>query len=688
MTGLKSGSSQSLRGRPRLWAACLVFIALALLLTLATGDRSRRMLFDGWQKAAPRDLSRSDVRIVMIDGESLKSFGSWPWPRYHLARLTEELRAAGAAEIAFDILFPEPDRVRPDLFVQLYPELGRQAASEVSALEPMDQLFGRVIGQSPVVLARAGSSPDAATAQEAASDVEVAGSLPPDTDSWPAIITSIPELDDVALGHGLVNSQPDPDGVTRTVPMVARVHGQPMPGLALEIARLRLGAERIEASPTSIAVAGHTVPVDSRGRMQIHFGRFPPAFILSAEDVLAHRISATELRGKMVIIGLGAEGTADIVATPLTAEEYGLLVQGQAVDAILTGGWLKRPAWVPAAEWLAGALLAAIALAIATRRRWPRLLFAVALIALPLASWLLFANASTLLDPVRPALLGGGALAGVIVGLFGEARRERERLRDELVQERISTAEAEGELRTARAIQLGMVPSRREIGAIDPRIEVDALLEPAKSVGGDLYDCVRIGPDTIGFAIGDVTGKGVPAALFMAMSKALLSSALCREQGDLGRAANEINRDLMRNNEEVMSVTMIVGQIDLATGAVSLACAGHEDPYVVDAEGKVRRVTLDGGPPFSTVDYDYPVEKLTLARGETLVLVTDGITEAQDPAGTLYGRDHILQRLAAIEPQPSAICEAIRDDVRRFEGIDDPTDDLTIMAIRYLGPPA
>jgi len=180
----------------------------------------------------------------------------------------------------------------------------------------------------------------------------------------------------------------------------------------------------------------------------------------------------------------------------------------------------------------------------------------------------------------------------------------------------------------------------------------------------------------------------VPAALFMAMSKALLSSALCREQGDLGRAANDINRDLMRNNEEVMSVTMIVGQIDLATGAVSLVCAGHEDPYVLGADRAARRVTLEGGPPFSTVEYDYPVEQLMLARGETLVLVTDGITEAQDAAGELYGRVQILQQLVAEDAASGPICQAIRDDVRRFEGHSDPTDDLTIMTIRYLGAAA
>ncbi|HEY0629609.1 MAG TPA: PP2C family protein-serine/threonine phosphatase, partial [Sphingomicrobium sp.] len=209
-----------------------------------------------------------------------------------------------------------------------------------------------------------------------------------------------------------------------------------------------------------------------------------------------------------------------------------------------------------------------------------------------------------------------------------------------------------------------------------------------RSVGGDLYDCVRTGPDTIGFAIGDVTGKGVPAALFMAMSKALLSSALCREQGELAKAAGAINRDLMRSNEEAMSVTMIVGQIDLGSGVVSLVCAGHEDPYVAGADGTVRRCGLEGGPPLGMVEYDYPEETMALAAGETLVLVTDGITEAQNQSGALYGRDRIGEQLAAVEPSARTMCEAIRDDVRRFEGHADPTDDLTIMALRYRQPAA
>ncbi|MDV3257851.1 MAG: CHASE2 domain-containing protein [Sphingomonas sp.] len=687
MTGWKSSSEPFFRRR-RVWAGWALFSFLAALISLATGERTRNELFDAWQRLAPRDLSNSDVRFVMIDGESLNSIGPWPWSRYYLARLTEELRQGGAAVIGFDIIFPEPDRLQPDQFVKFYPELSSGAAAEILALQPMDRLFGEVIGQSTTVLARAGSPASAATRGEVWVDAAFKGQLPPGIYSWPGIIASVPDIDDNAIGHGLINGQPDRDGVIRSVPLLGRAGGKLMPGLALEMARIRLGAEEVAVLADRVSLGSLAIPIDGRGRMRLHFGAVPPASIVSAEDVLRRRVEPGLFRGRVVLVGLGAEGTADIVTTPLAAEDYGLLVQGTAIDSILSNGWLDRPGWAVPAEWVVAILIAGLALLLAARPRAAKLVFPAGMIALPVAGWFLFREASILLDPVRPMLLGAGAAAGVAAGLLAEARQDRQQLRDALVTERIAAAAAEGELEAARKIQLGMVPPRASLADVDPRLDIDALLEPAKSVGGDLYDCIRTGPDTIGFAIGDVTGKGVPAALFMAMSKALLSSALCRERQQLAEAVDAINRDLMRSNEETMSVTMIVGQIDLASGAAQLVCAGHEDPYVVDAQGNIRRCALTGGPPLGMVEFDYPVDSIQLATGETLVLVTDGITEAQDESAALYGRARIMTAITGSRLTARSICEAARDDVRRFEGSTDPTDDLTIMALRYLGPAA
>ena len=683
MTGLKSASSRKWPAR-RVLVAWLVMTTLAVLASLALGQRMQRGVFDSWQSLSPRDLSSTDVRVVMIDDRSIEAVGPWQWPRYYLARLTEQLAAGGAKVIAFDILFPEHDRVGPDSFASLYPELSPTAAAEVRALQPMDQLFGQVIGSAPVVLAHAGVE-EAPEGQPPLGDAPITGTMPAAVDSWPAELAAIPELDDVALGHGLINVRPDSDGITRSVPLILRTDGKPRPGFAAEIARNMAESQAMAVTDSSVRIGGRAPPVDRQGRMRLHFGNFPHDKIVSAALILgkSRKLDPGIFAGKPVIIGLSAEGSSDIAATPLAAEEFGPLVQAQAVDAILRGGWLERPSWTGPAEWALAALLALLALGAARYGKRYRIAVALAFAAVPITSWLAFANASLLLDPARPLLVGVGSVAGVALGLFAIARIDRERLREALVQERVAAAETHGELQAARAIQLGMVPPRERLRQLDPRVDLDALLEPARSIGGDYYDVIKIGDDQIGFAVADVTGKGVPAALFMAMSKALTSAALSRMQADPATMAAAINNELLKDNGETMSVTMLLGILDLTTGEVRMVCAGHEDPLLLSADGTARRVRLEGGLPLCVAELPYPLETLIMQPGETLVLITDGVTEAQDPDGRLFGRDAILVG----GPDSTAIIEGIRDQVRAFEQGAEATDDLTVMAVRYLGRP-
>jgi sigma-B regulation protein RsbU (phosphoserine phosphatase) len=168
----------------------------------------------------------------------------------------------------------------------------------------------------------------------------------------------------------------------------------------------------------------------------------------------------------------------------------------------------------------------------------------------------------------------------------------------------------------------------------------------------------------------------------MAMSKALTSAALSRMQADPATMAAAINAELLKDNREAMSVTLVLGILDLDTGLVHLVCAGHEDPLLLSDGGEARRVRLEGGLPLCVAELPYPLETLTLQPGESLVLITDGVTEAQNAQGTLFGRDRILVGGA----NATAIVDGIRDQVRAFEAGTDATDDLTVMAVRYLGP--
>ncbi len=669
----------------RIWLAGIAAFAVAALLTSLFGEPMRRPLFDLWQRASPRDLSGTKVHLVLIDSDSIAAVGPWPWPRYHMARLTEEIAARKPRVIGFDMLFPEPDRVRPDIFAALYPELSATAAAEVHALPPMDQLWGQVIGQAPVVLGRAGVNAGGSDPSQLFIDAEMAGPFPSALPDVPQVIANIPELEQAALGHGLLNGQPDSDGKVRRVPMLIKIGGRPMPGLSLELARIGLGVARITSRPRAIMVGNRRVPIDDEGRMLLRFGEVPVVQISSAADVLRRNFPADAFAGQIVLIGLAAEGTADIVATPLAAEGYGTLVQAQAVDAILRGGWLDRPRWAAAIEWAAGVLLSLLVVLLLPARRRALLLLPLGVAAaLPIIAWFTFDLASLLLDPLRSLLLGGGTAAGVAGGMFVEARRERERLRETLVRERVATAAVEGELQAARSIQLGMLPPRPDLCNFDPRLDIDALLEPAKSIGGDLYDVIRLSDDRIAFLVGDVTGKGVPAALFMALSKALAKSVVLRNVPSLADAAFILNEELMRDNSESMNVTMLIGIMDLKTGELMLMSAGHEDPLHIRRNGEVAIHKLDGGPPFCIVDFPYPDEPMKLATGETLVLISDGVSEALNARDELFGHDRLLAALDG-KRSSTAIVEGIRDAVRTFEDGTDPTDDLTVMAVRYLG---
>ena len=206
------GSKLNFNPGSRVWAAGLVALVAAAVISLFAGEAMRRPLFDFWQRAAPRDLAGTQVHVVLIDGDSIAAVGPWPWPRYHMARLTEEIAARHPKAIGFDMLFPEPDRVRPDIFAALYPELNPAAAAEVRKLPPMDRLWGQVIGRAPVVLGRAGVAVGGSDPSQLFVDAAIKGMLPPAMPAEPGVIANIAELEQAALGHGLLNGRPDSDG--------------------------------------------------------------------------------------------------------------------------------------------------------------------------------------------------------------------------------------------------------------------------------------------------------------------------------------------------------------------------------------------------------------------------------------------------------------------------------------------
>jgi len=300
-------------------------------------------------------------------------------------------------------------------------------------------------------------------------------------------------------------------------------------------------------------------------------------------------------------------------------------------------------------------------------------------------SWLAFARSLLMFDPTP--VLGPGAATSLtmITMLFVEGRRLQARLSADLETERLGAAKVAGELAAASDIQAGMLLPRATLARISQAVEVDAVLQPARTVGGDLYDAFAFDDGRVCFLVGDVTGKGVPASLFMALAKALSRSFLVRQNTSLLQAVTGINEELSRDNGQAMAVSLLVGVLDPRDGRLELCCAGHENPLVVAADGTVRELVLEGGPPLCVDEtFPYPVEAHALGPGETLVILTDGITEAQDPAGDIFGHARTLAATAAAarSGDVAELIDGLVAAVRAFEAGAEPSDDVTVMAVR------
>ena len=677
------------RGRSVVARAIVIGTIVGAILSVFFADFGRLAVFDTWQRVSPREISADNVVVVMIDDEGMDEIGAWPWSRYVMARLIEDIGRGNPRAIGIDIYFTQPDPLRPSAFASLYleDELDQDTRNSVLALPVMDNLFAQVLGQTPSVLARVASNDGLINPQDLFFDPQVEGTPPPDMINADRVVASIFDLDGAAMGHGMVNGAPDDDGIVRGVPLAVGMGDIQATGFAVELARIARGADTLNWDGSSLVMGDLVIPADSSGAMEFRMGTIPLAADISAWEVLTEDVSPEVFTDKIVIVGVAATGTYDVVATPLTGEIYGAYVQAQAVDAILEEEWLSRPAGMIAMEIAAALMLigfiAAIGIGLKNWLIWPALVFAAML---PLLSWAAFTQANLLFDPIRPLWVGACAAIALAITRFALARAERTRLAAELVEERVAASAQKGELEAARRIQMSMVPGEKTLSRLDHRTEIGAVLEPAKSVGGDFFDAVKINENLLLFMVGDVTGKGVPAALFMALSKTLSKSNLARAADGLAEAVGALNRDLMDEADDEMGLTMLVGTIDCRTGTAQLINAGHENPMIVRTDKSVDTFEMTGGPPLCVIEFPYPVETINLVKGETLIVITDGATEAANEKDELFGMSGVLASLRAdCDGTAKNRASQLAKEVRMFEGANDPTDDLTIFALRYLG---
>ena len=254
-------------------------------------------------------------------------------------------------------------------------------------------------------------------------------------------------------------------------------------------------------------------------------------------------------------------------------------------------------------------------------------------------------------------------------------------------QNRDQLASVQRELTVARSIQQSMLPHGFLPFAGSAALDVAATMLPARNVGGDFYDYFQLDADRFGFVIGDVSGKGVPAALFMAMSRTVLKAVALRGQPP-GECLREVNAFLCGENHAELFVTVFYGILNFRTGQLQHSNGGHNPPYVLTAGGELTALDaeMSGTVLGMLEDADYPTCQTQLLAGDALFLYTDGVTEATDPQGKMFGVERLevfLQQSKA--PSADDLVQGDLTAVQQFAAGAAQSDDITAVAVRYLG---
>jgi len=685
------------RGR----AASLLGFALAVLLLVVRPGPIQGLgldWFDAMNRIWPRESTSEPVIIVAIDEASVAEIGVWPWPRAVTASLFRRIADAGPAAVGVDILFAEAEGAAPAAIAER-PGAPPEAQAWLRSLPSGDDVLAEVIATGPFVLG--------------VGDLGLAATAPP-TDLPPAIVVEGPDPADavhrwrapfrplrsqpifteVASGEGVIATGAAFDGVARQTGQVYDLGGGFLaPGLAIEMLRVASGANRIVAATDAGGVSRLILkrgdrpvlvaPTAADGSLRPWFGPRRLEREIPAIDLLREDSEQERLTGQLVLVGYTAAGGLDERLSPLGVLAPGVDVHRQTLEGIFDDTLLTRPRWAPEAEIGLAVLLAAFA-AFAPGRfgvaGGVAAGFGAALAPLLLA---LAAYAAARLVFDAAVVSTAGVVAGLPAFFAQVAIADRERRQAEAARARI-----DGEMAAAKRMQMGILPDAAAAFPGETRFSIAATTEPARTVGGDLFDFFLLDDRRLFFLVGDVAGKGPEASLFMAISKQLTKSAALRSGGDVGQVLSEANAEIARDNPAMMFVTVFAGVLDVETGALDYCCAGHEPPWRVPVRGEAERLGGAGGPPLCLLDaFDYPTDRIRLDPGDLVVVVTDGVTEAANQEGELFGvprTDAAVRRLVGATSAPAAL-DLLIAPAHAFADGAEPADDLTALVVVWSG---
>ena len=254
----------------------------------------------------------------------------------------------------------------------------------------------------------------------------------------------------------------------------------------------------------------------------------------------------------------------------------------------------------------------------------------------------------------------------------------------EMQEEHTQLESIKGDLAIAREIQLAILPRIfPPFPENEDQLDIAAQMTAAKDVGGDFYDFFRIDDDRIGFVIADVSGKGIPAAIFMAVSRTLIRATGIRG-GSPAECMRYVNELLAKESVDCMFVTVFYGIYNIQTGEITYCNAGHNPPYLLKHDGSVGPLPMSKDPMVGAVEgLSYHEQKIQLEKGDALFMFTDGVTEAMNASLEEFGEQHLEQTLQQADGKScQEVIDAVNGEVKTFVEEAEQSDDITMLVLK------
>jgi len=244
----------------------------------------------------------------------------------------------------------------------------------------------------------------------------------------------------------------------------------------------------------------------------------------------------------------------------------------------------------------------------------------------------------------------------------------------------------ESELQIAHDIQMGILPKIFPPFPEMPEFDLYATIEPAREVGGDLFDFFFLDDDHLCFNVGDVSGKGVPASLFMAITKTLIKTRATKDMPP-EVVLNQVNQDLSEDNPSLLFVTLFLGTLNIKDGTIEYCNGGHNPPYIIRESGEIEAVEMTGGLALGVMeDFSFQSKRIVLNRGDAIFIYSDGVTEAMNSRHELFSEARLEGELKKLRGLPVGdILAGVTEKIREFAQGEPQADDITMMIIQYNG---